>query len=163
MSKSRQRFSLSRFFKSVLERGTPTNYELDTCNELGRSLSPGWKSKRGEPVGYLVPSSAFDSPLTRDVTVGGSGAHLVGRKVQQFAGVVGWSAVAQNATIIGPFKDSDVMVYHDNPLPPVTWQPEIGAVGRPGFDRHRLNSEKNRRAGSGQPATAHSSHQFRTF
>jgi HK97 family phage major capsid protein len=67
--------------------------------------------------------------MTRDVTTGGSGANLVGRKVRQTAGVIGWSAVVNSgAVVLGPFRDSDVMVYHDSALPPVNWLPEIGAV-----------------------------------
>jgi hypothetical protein len=43
--------------------------------------------------------------------------------------VIGWSAVVNSgAQVLGPFRDSDVMVYHDNPLPPATWLPEIGTV-----------------------------------
>jgi hypothetical protein len=124
----KDRFSLSRFLNSILTKGTPTGYELDISNELTRSLSPKWKTKRGEP-GHLVPSSAFDLPATRDLTISGTGAHLVGKKVRQLPGLIGWSAVVSSgAQILGPFKDSDITVYHDSALPTAAWLQEIGSV-----------------------------------
>jgi hypothetical protein len=53
---------------------------LDVSNELARSLSPKWKTPRDSP-GHFVPSSAFDLPVTRDLSIAGSGANLVGKKV----------------------------------------------------------------------------------
>jgi hypothetical protein len=125
----KDRFSLSRFLYGILTRGTPTGYELDVSNELLRSVLPKWKTTRGEP-GHLVPSNAF---MARDVQ---SSTSLVGKKVRQLPGIIGWSAcVAQGAQILGPFRDSDVTVYHDSTLPTATWVPEIGTVTEadPGF------------------------------
>jgi hypothetical protein len=88
-ARSQQLFSLSRFFKAVLERGTPTNFELATCNEFRRSLSSGWKSKSGEPTGYLVPSTTFDSPTgvvkNRLALLFAEGSNRVGRADKHFS------------------------------------------------------------------------------
>jgi hypothetical protein len=114
--KKSERFSLSRLFRSVLEWGTATNFELDTCNELSRSLSPHWKSKRDDPSGFLVPSSAFsfDPPLAqRDVTTSGA-AGFIGKRVRQMEGVIGWSACVQSgAAVIGPFASSNIQLWQD--------------------------------------------------
>jgi HK97 family phage major capsid protein len=53
----------------------------------------------------------------------------VGKKVRQLPGLIGWSAVVNSgAQVLGPFKDSDITVYHDAALPTATWLPEIGTV-----------------------------------
>src|SRR5260221_14231499 len=53
---------------------------------------------------------------------------MVGTKVQQLSGILGWSAVIHSgAQLLGPLKD-DVRLYHDANLPTATWQPEIGAM-----------------------------------
>ena len=125
------RFSLSRLLRRVLEHRIPTGAELEITNELSRTVSPKWKESRGEP-GFYVPISAFDlvgQPVTRDLTISGTGANLIGKKVRQLPGVIGWSAVVNSgAQVLGPFRDSDVMLYHDSALPPATWLPEIGTV-----------------------------------
>jgi hypothetical protein len=124
----KERYSLSRLVKSILERRTAIGYELEVANELRRSLSPDWKKKSGEP-GLLVPSSAFGPPVTRELTVSGSGANLVGRKTQQLSGLIGWSAcVNSGAQILGPFRASDVTIYSEGNLPTATWAAEIGSV-----------------------------------
>ena len=126
--KKPERFSLSRMLRSVLERGCLTGYELDVSNELSRSISNKWKFRQGE-TGHLVPSSAFDLPSTRDVTYSGTGSKLVGKKGRQLPGLLGWSAcVNSGAQILGPFRDSDITVYHDSALPTATWLAEIGSV-----------------------------------
>ena len=113
----KERFSLSRFLNSIVTRGSATGYELDVSNELSRSVSGKWKTRQGEP-GQWVPASAFDLPSTRDVTYSGSGSKLVGKKVKQLPGLLGWSAcVNSGAQILGPFRDSDVTIYHDSVLP----------------------------------------------
>jgi Phage capsid family len=118
-------FSLSRFIGSILTRGTPTGYELDISNELGRSLSPNWKSKRGEPTGFMIPSSAFE---TRDITTGGSGSYLVGKRVEQVPGILGWSAVLRSGANILRLRDSDCQIWLDTNLPTAQWLPEIGTI-----------------------------------
>jgi hypothetical protein len=67
----KDRYSLRRLIKNVLQRKTATGFELDVSNELSRSISVDWEKRKGEPGGYLVPSGAFDGLMTRDVTVGG--------------------------------------------------------------------------------------------
>ncbi|HEX4201945.1 MAG TPA: hypothetical protein VHY59_10535, partial [Chthoniobacterales bacterium] len=80
----KDRFSLSRFVKSIITRGTPTRFELEVTNELSRNLSTGWKNRRGEAAGLFVPSSAF---MTRDLRVDMNPA-LVGKRVQQLEGLL---------------------------------------------------------------------------
>ncbi|HEX4201267.1 MAG TPA: hypothetical protein VHY59_07090 [Chthoniobacterales bacterium] len=91
----KDRFSLSRLLNSIVTRGTATGYELDVSNELSRSLSPKWKTKGVS--GHRVPASAF---MTRDLTISGTGANLVGKKVRQLPGLIGWSACVNSGAQI---------------------------------------------------------------
>jgi hypothetical protein len=95
---------------------------MEWSAQLERSGGPGLQDLRGG-VGLLVPGHAF-SPGTRAVSVGG-GSPLVGQKVRQLPGILGWSSVIKSgAQLLGPLSDSDVGAYHDTSLPSVQWLPE---------------------------------------
>ncbi|HXM28027.1 MAG TPA: phage major capsid protein [Chthoniobacterales bacterium] len=100
---------------------------MEWSSTLERNLSPKLKEMRSGNIGTLIPSSAFGLS-TRAVTSGGSGGSMVGTKVQQLSGILGWSAVVRSgAQLLGPLKD-DVRVFHDGNLPSATWLAETGAV-----------------------------------
>jgi hypothetical protein len=118
------RYSLSRAIQSLTDRGVTRGYELEWSAKLEANLGKCLQDRRGA-TGTLVPSSAF-SPGVRAATVSGSPG-LVGKKVQQLPGVLGWSAVLRSGPqMLGPFRDSDVSVYHDSNLPSAQWLPKIG-------------------------------------
>jgi hypothetical protein len=122
---AKDRYSLSRAIVGLIDDGTARGIEMEWSAQLERGVSPKLQDMRGN-IGTLVPSSAFN---TRAVTSGGSGGALVGTKVQQLSGILGWSAVVNSgAQLLGPLTDSDVRVYHDQNLPAASWQTEIGAV-----------------------------------
>jgi len=94
---------------------------------LERNLAPRLKEMRSGNTGTLIPSSAF-SPATRAVSSTGASG-MIATKVQQLSGILGWSAVIRSGgQVLGPFRDSDVRIYHDSNLPTATWLTEIGAV-----------------------------------
>jgi hypothetical protein len=128
MSKEPPRFSLSRFINSMVTRGTATGAELDWSAQVERSLP---KKLRERQNGTFVPSSAFapEGIITRDLTTTTGGAALIGQRVRQALGVVGWSAVIRSgAQLLGPLESDKLSVFHDSNLPSASWQPEMGLV-----------------------------------
>jgi hypothetical protein len=127
MRENVDRYSLSRAIKSLLDLGSPRGVEMEWSSTLERNLSPKLKEMRSGNVGTLIPSSAFGLS-TRAVVSGGSGGSMVGTKVQQLSGILGWSSVIRSgAQLLGPLKE-DVRLYHDANLPSTQWLTEIGAV-----------------------------------
>jgi hypothetical protein len=96
---------------------------MEWSAQLERAGGPGLQDLRNN-VCLLVPGSAF-SHGTRAVSVGG-GSPLVGQKVRQLPGFLGWSSVIKSgAQLLGPLNDSDVSVYHATSLPWAQWLPEV--------------------------------------
>lgn len=69
-------YSLTKLINSIVNRGTPTGYEMDRSAEYERSLP---KRLRERQTGTFVPSGAFGPArvVTRDLTTGTGGAALV--------------------------------------------------------------------------------------
>jgi hypothetical protein len=89
---SKDRYSLSRFIKTLINRGIPTGVEMQRSMEIERSLGSLKKNSRG--YSYRVAAEAFN-PGARAVSAGGSGGALIGLKTEQLSGVLGWSAVVK--------------------------------------------------------------------
>ena len=59
----------------------------------------------------------------------GSAGALVGQKVRQFPGILGWSSVIRSgAELLGPLTDSNVSVFHDTNLPVSQWTSEVANI-----------------------------------
>jgi hypothetical protein len=125
----KQRYSISRAIRDMIERGVPTNeaeadfhFEaLRTSEKSGLSRQLGWPGR-----GFIAPLNASRVGAKRQLSVGESG--WVGTEVVEGLGVIGWSAVVRSgATLLGPLAQ-DLTVWRTTDLPAGQWLPETGLI-----------------------------------
>src|SRR5260221_4640379 len=79
-----------------MDHGSARGLELEWSSVLERGLGKNVQDLRGG-VDTMVPGNAFN---TRAVTSSGTSGSLVGKKVQQMPGVIGWAALVNSGCTI---------------------------------------------------------------
>src|SRR5260221_10087476 len=79
-----------------MDHGSARGLELEWSSVLDRGLGKNVQDLRGG-VDTMVPGNAFN---TRAVTSSGTSGSLVGKKVQQMPGVIGWAALVNSGCTI---------------------------------------------------------------
>src|SRR5260221_8071334 len=142
-----------------MDHGSARGLELEWSSVLERGLGKNVQDLRGG-VDTMVPGNAFN---TRAVTSSGTSGSLVGKKVQQMPGVIGWAALVNSGCTIATSTPAVVEAEQDLILaggPPAAPSAEHATTPTPPLPRlTRADTQPGTRESSRSTTRpAHNSH-----